>query len=154
MENESVSESMDFPVEGNLYTVRKLKSGRFDIIDKTTGKTVNELLNSRCMKALVRCYLGLFGIEVGTQDGIKTGQRLHQLMDFLKENKFVTYQRYEHIEIHRNDCIEIAKHGGTGKGVKYHYFKTFEEAKKYSDTCNKDKGLEIKFCPSCLEKRI
>ena len=139
-----------FPIEGKLYILRKSESGHFDIFDKETGIHVNELFGKNCMKTLARKYLGLFGIEVGTQDGIKTGKRLEQLMEFLKENEFVTYQRNVHIMIHKNNCSEIAKNGGTGTNVEYHYFQTFSEAKLYAESEKQKKGLEIKFCTHCF----
>lgn len=145
MINEIVLEQRDFPIEGKLYTVRKLKR-KYDIVDKETGIHVNKLFDKNCMKTFVRQYLGLFGIEVGTHDGIKTGRKLKQLMDILKENEFVTYQR----NIHKNCCTEIGKHGGRGTNVEYHYFRNLDEAKDYANQCHNDQNLRIDICSRCL----
>lgn len=142
-----MKEEMFFPVEGKLYIVRKSETGNFDIFDKETGLHVNELFGKNCMKTLARKYLGLFGIEVVSQDDINAAQ---ELMNFLKENEYVTYQRYVHVEIHKNYCKEIGKKGGGAKGTEYHHFSSFDIAKNYAEKCQKEKGLEIRYCPNCV----
>ena len=87
MRKETVLKQKDFSLNGNQYSVRQLDRGRFDIVIKDTGIPVNEHFGKKCMKTIAREYLALFGIEVGTQDGIKTYQRLKQLMDFLEEHE-------------------------------------------------------------------
>lgn len=65
--------------------------------------------------------------------------------------KFYVYTRRngKHFRIHRDGCNQIAKNGGTGRGVEYHKFDTFKEAVDFGKLAPRDDPEEKWGCPFC-----
>jgi hypothetical protein len=70
--------------------------------------------------------------------------------------KYVTYENRsnKHVNIHKEGCKCIKMHGGDHKKNQgeYHYFDTFEDAKKYAKQVSDDFNLPLGICKKCKSR--